>query len=100
MNRSVVNAVSVIGKMGGAEWHFPDDKKMGKAVTGLESESVTAHEVSNKNKNVDVICLATSDSGYIETIEKLRLQGKRVVVIGEKKSSEKLRRSCSRFIEV
>ena len=49
MNRSVVNAVSVIGKMGGAEWHFPDDKKMGKAVTGLESESVTAHEVSNRN---------------------------------------------------
>ena len=48
MNRSVVNAVSVIGKMGGAERHFPDDKKMGKAVTGLESESVTAHEVSNK----------------------------------------------------
>ena len=49
MNRSVVNAVSAIGKMGGAEWHFPDDKKMGKAVTGLESESVTAHEVSNSN---------------------------------------------------
>ena len=48
MNRSVVNAVSVIGKMGDAEWHFPDDKKMGKAVTGLESESVTAHEVSNR----------------------------------------------------
>ena len=47
MNRSVVNAVSVIGKMGSAEWHFPDDKKMGKAVTGLESKSVTAHEVSN-----------------------------------------------------
>ena len=34
--------------MGGAEWHFPDDKKKGKAVTDLESESVTAHEVSNK----------------------------------------------------
>jgi len=53
-----------------------------------------------QNKNVDVVCLATSDSGYIETIEKLRLQGKRVVVIGEKKSSVELRRSCSRFIEV
>ena len=49
MNRSVVSALSVIGKMGSAEWHFPDDKKMGKAVTGLESESVTAHEVSNSN---------------------------------------------------
>ena len=54
MNRSVVNAVSVIGKMGGAERHFPDDKKMGKAVTGLESESVTAHEVSNNNNNTGV----------------------------------------------
>ena len=30
-----------------------------------------------QNKNVDVVCLATSDSGYIETIEKLRLQGKK-----------------------
>ena len=39
MNRSVVNAVSVIGKMGGAEWHFTDDKKRGKAVTGLESRN-------------------------------------------------------------
>ena len=37
-------------KNGRCEWHFPDDKKMGKAVTGLESESVTAHEVSNKNR--------------------------------------------------
>ena len=56
MNRSVVNAVSVIGKMGGAERHFPDDKKMGKAVTGLESKSVTAHEVSN---NSIIMCKMT-----------------------------------------
>ena len=55
MNRAVVNAVSVIGKMGGAEWHFPNDKKMGKAVTGLESESVTAHEVSNTTEEMNGI---------------------------------------------
>ena len=49
MNRSVVNVVSMIRKTGGAERHFLNDKKMDKAVTGLESESVTAHEVSNNN---------------------------------------------------
>ena len=61
----MVNAVSVIGKMGGAEWHFPDDKKMGKAVTGLESKSVTAHEVSNSNGKAK---LTTKINGKTSTI--------------------------------
>lgn len=49
MNRSVGNVVSMIRIMGDAERRFPNDKKMGKVVTGLESRFVTAHEVSNKN---------------------------------------------------
>ena len=72
MNRSVVNAVSVIGKMGGAERHFPDDKKMGKAVTVLESESVTAHEVSNNNTK------SGSGSKDSESEEKLNSSEKKV----------------------
>jgi len=82
MNRSVVNAVSVIGKMGGAERHFPDDKKMGKAVTGLESESVTAHEVSNNIKNKptipDELADLTDDSTHrtVTDAEKTAWNGK------------------------
>ena len=49
MNRSVVNVVSMIRIMGDAERRFPNDKKMSKAVTGLESRFVTAHEVNNRN---------------------------------------------------
>ena len=54
----------------------------------------------NQNKNVDIICLATNDGGYADVITELRQAGKKVVVIGEKRASEKLRKSCSRFIEV
>ena len=42
------------------------------------------------NKNVDIVCLATSDGGYVDIITELRSQGKRVVIIGEKKAPETL----------
>ena len=38
-----------------------------------------------EQKNLDIVCIATSDKGYIDTIKELRAQGKRVVVIGEDK---------------
>lgn len=53
-----------------------------------------------RNKNVDIVCVATSDKDYTDTITKLREQGKRVVVIGEDKTSDKLRNACSKFIEI
>lgn len=53
-----------------------------------------------KHKNLDIVCLVTSDSGYVDMVDKMRSQGKRVVVIGEKKASEVLRESCSKFIEI
>ena len=52
------------------------------------------------NKSVDVVCIATSDKGYTETVKELRRQGKRVVVIGEKKAPKELRDACSEFIEI
>ena len=51
-------------------------------------------------KNVDIVCMATSDKGYVETIRKLRAQGKRVVVIGEDKAPNELRNACNKFIEI
>jgi len=56
-------------------------------------------EIKN-NKNVDTVCIATSDKGYIETIRELRQHGKRVVVIGEQKATKDLRNSCNKFSEI
>lgn len=53
-----------------------------------------------RHKNVDIVCVATSDKGYAVTIQELRAQGKRVVGIGEGKAPEKLRNACSVFIEI
>jgi uncharacterized LabA/DUF88 family protein len=44
--------------------------------------------------------LVSSDGGYVDVVEKLRMQGKRVVVIGEKKVPAALRKSCNKFSEV
>lgn len=51
-------------------------------------------------KNVDIVCMATSDKGYVEAIRQLRACGKRVVVIGEGKAPDQLRNAGSRFIEI
>lgn len=59
----------------------------------------TREEVQN-NKSVDIVCIATSDKGYTETVKELRKSGKRVVVIGEKKAPRKLRKACNEFIEI
>lgn len=57
------------------------------------------NEIQN-NKSVDIVCIATSDKGYTETIKELRKQGKKVIGIGEKKAPKVLRDACSEFIEI
>lgn len=52
------------------------------------------------NKSVDVVCIATSDKGYTDTVKELRRQGKKVVGIGEKKAPKELRDDCSEFFEI
>lgn len=53
-----------------------------------------------QEKNIDIVCIVTSDNGYVNTVRKLREQGKRVVVIGEDKAPNELRNACNRFIEI
>lgn len=53
-----------------------------------------------KNRNVDIYYIVSSDHDYISVIDELRERGKRVVVIGEKKASEKLRKSANKFIQI
>jgi len=59
-----------------------------------------AKRAVNKNRNVDIYYIVSSDHGYISVIYELRGKGKRVVVIGEKKASEKLRKSANKFIQI
>ncbi len=59
----------------------------------------TKREITNE-KNVDIVCIATSDKGFVETVHDLREKGKRVVIIGEEKTPQELRDACSKFIEI
>ena len=59
-----------------------------------------ARRLITQHKNVDIVCIATNDSDYVDIIRELRSMGKRVVVIGEKQASESLRTSCNRFVEI
>ncbi len=53
-----------------------------------------------RHKNIDIVCVATSDGGYAAVLRELRTRGKRVVVIGESNASDKLKSACSKFIEI
>ena len=59
-----------------------------------------AWRLITQHKNVDIVCIATNDSDYVDIIRELRSMGKRVVVIGEKQAPESLRTSCNRFVEI
>lgn len=47
-----------------------------------------------------MVCIATSDKGYTDTVKELRRQGKKVVGIGEKKAPKELRDACSEFLRL
>lgn len=72
----------------------PDKNKVDRKIQKDAIKEITQH------KNIDIVCMATSDKGYAETIRKLRAQGKRVVVIGEEKTPKELRNACNKFIEI
>ena len=59
-----------------------------------------AKTIVRQDKNVDVVCIATNDAGYVESIRDLRSKGKRVIGIGGKQAPEVLRKSCSSFVEI
>ena len=59
-----------------------------------------ARKVIRDHKNVDVICIVTNDGGYVKDVEEMRNVGKRIVIIGESRAPEKLRKCCNKFIEI
>ena len=58
------------------------------------------HGNLSRERNIDIICIATSDGGYADIIKELKNRHKRVVVIGEKKAPAKLRSAGSKFVEI
>lgn len=72
----------------------PEKNKVDKKIQKDMKREITQH------KNVDIVCLVTSDKDYVVTICELRSCGKRVVVIGEGSAPDILRNACSEFIEI
>lgn len=72
----------------------PEKNKVDRKMQKDMKREITRH------KNIDIVCVATSDKDYAVTIRKLRAQGKRVIVIGEDSASDQLRNACSEFIEI
>lgn len=72
----------------------PEKDKVDRKIQKDAIREITQH------KNIDIVCVVTSDRGYVETIQELRAQGKRVVVIGEDKAPNELRNACNKFIEI
>ena len=72
----------------------PEKNKVDKKIQKDMKREIIQH------KNVDIVCLVTSDQDYVATICELRSCGKRVVVIGEDRAPDQLRNACSVFIEI
>ncbi len=54
----------------------------------------------NNNKNIDIVVIVSSDGGYADVVESAKKLQKKVVVIGEKNTPEKIRNISSEFIEI
>lgn len=65
------------------------DKKIKRDIQGLLAKDQT-----------DVYVIASSDGGYREDVVRLRQLGKKVIVIGESKTPEKLKSAASKFVEI
>lgn len=59
-----------------------------------------AIELININSRVNAICLVTSDGGFASLAQRIREYGVYSMVIGEKKSPERLIRACENFVDV
>ena len=89
-----------------SEWDFLWDLSGQELIDAMESGGTEVdweyieEQDKMQQKNVDIICIATSDKGYADTVKVLRGRGKRVVVIGEDKTPVELRGACSKFVKV
>lgn len=53
-----------------------------------------------QHKNIDTYVIVSSDHGYVSSVNKIKEDGKRVIVIGGRQTSEKLKVACDRYINL
>lgn len=56
--------------------------------------------LAKENENLDIIVIATSDHGFVSIVRKALESGKKVVVLGNRDTSKKLREACSCFYDL
>lgn len=54
----------------------------------------------NQNRNIDIFCIATRDGDYTSLASFLREHRKRVILLGPKNTSQKLKTASSKFISL
>ena len=92
-----------------AKWH--DEAKQNNWKEKRLSGEREKNKVDNKiikdcmqslenNKSADIFTICTSDNDYIPIIEELRKSSKKVILICEKKASDKLRKAASKVFEI
>ena len=50
-----------------------------------------------KQKNIDIVVIASCDHGYASIVKEARAAGKRVIIIGKKNTSKKTVSACNKF---
>ena len=61
---------------------------------------IDAMDILHQNKDVDCVCLVSSDSDFTTLASRLRETGKYLIGMGEKKTIVTLRKACDEFIEL
>lgn len=56
-------------------------------------------QILNSNK-INVICIVTSDGGYVDIVKEIKSSGKEAVIVGEEKTPKRLREAATDFIEL
>lgn len=51
-----------------------------------------------KQKNIDIVVIASCDHGYAPIVKQARAAGKRVIIIGTKNTSKKTVLACNKFV--
>lgn len=69
-------------------------------VGGIDMVKFNVRYLIKRKKNIDIVVIISSDGGYADIVNEARKFKKKVVVIGEEKTPNVLRESCSSFVEL
>lgn len=69
----------------------PGRNKVDKKIQKDVSKEIITH------KNIDIVVIATSDHGYVDSVKEMRSKGKKVIILGNRKTSNKLKKACNEY---